>query len=111
MKGLKLIVVAAIVGVLLSGGILFAGTLEDVKAKGVIAVGVNEGLFGFSKPDEKGVWRGLEVDTARAISVAVFGDPNKIKLKKQPPLRKLRRTSNKRLFLPRKKKKRSFVLF
>ena len=79
MKGLKFIVVAAIVGVLLSGSLVFAGTLADVKAKGVIAVGVNEGLFGFSKPDEKGVWRGLDVDTARAISVAVFGDPNKIK--------------------------------
>ncbi len=79
MKGFKLIVVIAIVGVLLSGSVVFAGTLADVKAKGFIAVGVNEGLFGFSKPDEKGVWRGLDVDTARAISVAVFGDPNKIK--------------------------------
>ena len=57
----------------------WAGTLQDVKAKGYIAVGVNEGLFGFSKPDEKGVWRGLDVDTARAISVAVFGKPDKIK--------------------------------
>ena len=56
-----------------------AGTLEDVKAKGYIAVGVNEGLFGFSKPDDKGVWRGLDVDTARAISTAVFGSPDKLK--------------------------------
>ena len=56
-----------------------AGTLQDVKAKGYIATGVNEGLFGFSKPDEKGVWRGLDVDTARAISVAVFGSPDKLK--------------------------------
>jgi general L-amino acid transport system substrate-binding protein len=56
-----------------------AGTLDDVKAKGSIAVGVNEGLFGFAKPDEKGVWKGLDVDTARAISVAVFGSPDKIK--------------------------------
>jgi general L-amino acid transport system substrate-binding protein len=79
MKGFKLIVMFALVGVLLSGSIVCAGTLADVKAKGFIAVGVNEGLFGFSKPDEKGVWRGLDVDTARAISVAVFGDPNKIK--------------------------------
>lgn len=56
-----------------------AGTLEDVKAKGYISVGVNEGLFGFAKPDEKGVWKGLDVETARAISVAVFGAPDKIK--------------------------------
>lgn len=56
-----------------------AGTLQDVKAKGYIAVGVNEALFGFSKPDEKGVWRGLDVDTARAVSAAVFGTPDKLK--------------------------------
>ncbi len=63
----------------LSTATALAGTLQDVKAKGYIAVGVNEGLFGFSKPDEKGVWRGLDVDTARAVSVAVFGAPDKIK--------------------------------
>jgi len=55
------------------------GTLEAVKAKGFIQAGVNGDLFGFGKPDEKGVWRGLDVDTARAISVAVFGDPDKVK--------------------------------
>jgi general L-amino acid transport system substrate-binding protein len=56
-----------------------AGTLQEVKAKGFITTGVNEGLFGFSKPDEKGVWRGLDVDTARAVSAAVFGSPDKLK--------------------------------
>ncbi len=65
--------------ILAFAGTATAGTLEDVKAKGYISVGVNEGLFGFAKPDEKGVWRGLDVETARAISVAVFGAPDKIK--------------------------------
>ena len=65
--------------VLAVAGLSLAGTLDDVKGKGYISVGVNESLFGFSKPDEKGVWRGLDVDTARAISVAVFGSPDKIK--------------------------------
>jgi general L-amino acid transport system substrate-binding protein len=60
-------------------GAATAGTLQDVKDKGYIAVGVNESLFGFSKPDEKGVWKGLDVDTARAVSAAVFGTPDKIK--------------------------------
>ncbi len=64
---------------LLTAGLAGAGTLEEVKAKGYISVGVNEGLFGFSKPDEKGVWKGLDVDTARAVSVTVFGSPDKIK--------------------------------
>jgi general L-amino acid transport system substrate-binding protein len=62
-----------------TAGLVIAGTLADVKAKGHISVGVNEGLFGFSKPDEKGEWRGLDVDTARAISCAVFGVPDKLK--------------------------------
>jgi general L-amino acid transport system substrate-binding protein len=59
--------------------VVSAGTLQDVKKKGYITTGVNEGLFGFSKPDEKGIWRGLDVDTARAVSVAVFGSPDKLK--------------------------------
>jgi general L-amino acid transport system substrate-binding protein len=79
MKHFKLCLVAIIVGVIFTAGYAVAGTLDDVKAKGVISVGVNEGLFGFSKPDEKGMWRGLDVDTARAISVAVFGVPDKLK--------------------------------
>jgi general L-amino acid transport system substrate-binding protein len=56
-----------------------AATLDDVKAKGFVQVGVNGDLFGFGKPDEKGVWKGLDVDTGRAIAAAVFGDANKVK--------------------------------
>ena len=78
MKRFNLFVVV-VMAVVLTAGFALAGTLEDVRAKGLISVGVNEGLFGFSKPDEKGVWRGLDVDTARAIFVAVFGVPDKLK--------------------------------
>ena len=78
MKRFNLCVVV-VLAVVLAAGFALAGTLDDVKAKGYISAGVNEGLFGFSKPDEKGVWRGLDVDTARAISVAVFGVPDKLK--------------------------------
>ena len=79
MKRFKLISLLVAAVFLFTAGLAVAGTLDDVKAKGYISVGVNEGLFGFSKPDEKGVWRGLDVDTARAISVAVFGTPDKLK--------------------------------
>ncbi len=79
MKIFKLCVVIAVALVLAGAGTAMAGTLADVKAKGFIQAGVNGDLFGFGKPDEKGVWRGLDVDTARAIAVAVFGDPNKVK--------------------------------
>jgi len=78
MKLWKLLLAAAIVAAL--SGTAFAGqTFDNVKAKGFVQVGVNGELFGFGKPDEKGVWRGLDVDTGRAIAAAVFGDANKIK--------------------------------
>ncbi len=79
MKRFKLISLLVAAVFLVTAGLAMAGTLEDVKAKGYISVGVNEGMVGFSKPDEKGVWRGLDVDTARAISIAVFGTPDKLK--------------------------------
>jgi general L-amino acid transport system substrate-binding protein len=56
-----------------------AGTLDEVRAKGVVTVGVNVGVAGFSMPDDKGVWKGLDVDTAKAIAAAVFGDVSKVK--------------------------------
>jgi general L-amino acid transport system substrate-binding protein len=68
-----------VVAFCLSAGVAMAGTLADVKAKGFVQAGVNGELFGFGKPDEKGVWRGLDVDTARAVAAAVFGDADKIK--------------------------------
>ncbi|MGD8261362.1 MAG: amino acid ABC transporter substrate-binding protein [Desulfobacterales bacterium] len=75
----RLCVLFVVLAFIATAGFAVAGTLDDVKAKGVISVGVNEGLAGFSKPDEKGEWHGLDVDTARAISSAVFGAPDKLK--------------------------------
>ncbi len=78
MKLLKLWLVLAVI--VAFSGVAFAGqTFDNVKAKGFIQIGVNGELFGFGKPDEKGVWRGLDVDTGRAIAAAVFGDANKVK--------------------------------
>ncbi|MBN1958409.1 MAG: amino acid ABC transporter substrate-binding protein [Desulfuromonadales bacterium] len=53
--------------------------LDAVKSKGFIQAGVNGGVFGFGMPDEKGVWKGLDVDTARAVAAAIFGDADKVK--------------------------------
>ena len=77
MKFIKLFFV--IFAVVALAGTSMAGTLADVKAKGFIQAGVNGDVFGFGKPDEKGVWKGLDVDTARAIAAAVFGDADKVK--------------------------------
>ena len=79
MRLFKLCVIVALAIILTTAGMATAGTLEDVRAKGFIQAGVNGDLFGFGMPDEKGVWRGLDVDTARAVAAAVFGDANKVK--------------------------------
>jgi general L-amino acid transport system substrate-binding protein len=63
----------------ISSAVFAATTLETVKERGVVVVGVNGDLFGFSKPDEKGEWKGLDADTARAIAAAIFGDASKVK--------------------------------
>ena len=55
------------------------GTLEAVQSKGYVQCGVNTGLAGFSQPDSKGVWKGLDVDLCRAVAAAVFGDANKVR--------------------------------
>jgi general L-amino acid transport system substrate-binding protein len=65
---------------LLAAGVAFAGKdLDAVKKKGFIQAGVNGGVFGFGMPDSKGVWKGLDVDTARAVAAAIFGDSSKVK--------------------------------
>ena len=56
-----------------------AGTLDQVKARGVLVCGVGTGLAGFSLPDDQGVWKGLDVDECRAVAAAIFNDPSKVK--------------------------------
>ena len=79
MKFKKLWVWVSVAVLVLGSGIVSAGTLDDIKAKGFVQVGVNGQLAGFGIPDEKGEWKGLDVDTGRAIAAAVFGDAKKIK--------------------------------
>jgi general L-amino acid transport system substrate-binding protein len=62
-----------------TGAALAQGTLEAVQKKGFVQCGVNTGLAGFSQPDSKGVWKGLDVDVCRAIAAAVFGDATKVR--------------------------------
>jgi general L-amino acid transport system substrate-binding protein len=54
-------------------------TLDTVRSRGHLQCGVNTGLAGFSQPDAKGVWRGIDADLCRAVSAAVFGDANKVR--------------------------------
>ena len=56
-----------------------AGTLEGVKERGYIQCGVSTGLPGFSTPDEKGNWTGIDVDVCRAMAAATLGNAEKVK--------------------------------
>jgi len=72
--------VLAIGVALLGAGHAYAqGTLDAVQKKGFVQCGVNTGLAGFSQPDSKGLWKGLDVDTCRAVAAAVFGDASKVR--------------------------------
>ncbi|MFP7754463.1 amino acid ABC transporter substrate-binding protein [Thermodesulfobacteriota bacterium B35] len=55
-----------------------ATTLDEVRKRGTLRCGVSTGLAGFSKPDAKGRWTGLDVDVCRAVAAAVLGDAERV---------------------------------
>jgi general L-amino acid transport system substrate-binding protein len=57
-----------------------AGTLEDVKARGLVRCGVAPNSPGFAAKDAQGNFRGFDVEYCRAIAAAVLGDATKIEL-------------------------------
>jgi general L-amino acid transport system substrate-binding protein len=64
---------------LLPTAVFAQSTLEAVQKKGFVQCGVNTGLAGFSQPDSRGVWKGIDVDICRAVAAAVFGDAAKVR--------------------------------
>lgn len=78
MKRVSLVVTLAAAAAL-SAQAATAQTLKTVKDRGQLSCGVSQGLPGFSTPDDKGNWTGIDVDICRAIAAAVFNDPTKIK--------------------------------
>ena len=70
---------AAVVAVLAASPAARAGILANVKANGFVVCGVTHGLPGFSQPDDKNQWSGLDVDGCRAVAAAVLGDASKVK--------------------------------
>ncbi|MEH6628088.1 MAG: amino acid ABC transporter substrate-binding protein [Motiliproteus sp.] len=80
MKKLTSIAAVSLMAIGLSAGTQAAdGTLEAVKGKGFVQCGVSTGLPGFSNPDAKGNWQGLDVDVCRAVAAATLGDASKVK--------------------------------
>jgi general L-amino acid transport system substrate-binding protein len=57
----------------------YAQTLKTVKERGSLLCGVSQGIAGFSLPDDKGNWSGIDVEFCRAIAAAIFNDASKVK--------------------------------
>ncbi|HEV8096401.1 MAG TPA: amino acid ABC transporter substrate-binding protein [Burkholderiales bacterium] len=72
-------IAAVVAGLAFAGAVQAQSTLDAVKAKGFVQCGVNTGLAGFSQPDSKGVWKGIDVDLCRAVAASVFGDASKVR--------------------------------
>ncbi len=53
-------------------------TLELVKERGKVIVGVTAGVPGYSAPNSEGIWEGFDVDLGRAVAAAVLGDADAI---------------------------------
>lgn len=54
-------------------------TLAAVRRRGRLNCGVHEGLVGFAYTDNRGRWRGFDVDFCRATAAAVLGDPDAVR--------------------------------
>ncbi|NKD87542.1 amino acid ABC transporter substrate-binding protein [Haematospirillum sp. 15-248] len=78
MNRILIAVAAAATVSLATTGALAGATLDAVKKRGAVVCGSHTGLAGFSTPNEKGVWTGIDVDVCRAVAAAVFGDATKV---------------------------------
>ncbi len=54
-------------------------TLAAIRQRGRLNCGVHEGLVGFAYTDNRGAWRGFDVDFCRATAAAIFGDPDAVR--------------------------------
>jgi general L-amino acid transport system substrate-binding protein len=79
MKLFKTLAVSAAVTLASTSGVVNAGTLQDVQARGELNCIVTTGVPGFGAPNDAGRWEGFDVDFCRATAAAVLGDPNKVK--------------------------------
>src|SRR5262245_2168955 len=75
----RVIGVLALVLAVFFAGWAEAQTLKTVRDRGSLLCGVSQGIPGFSSPDDKGNWTGLDVDFCRALAAAIFNDPSKVK--------------------------------
>jgi general L-amino acid transport system substrate-binding protein len=58
---------------------LQGATLRTVRNRHRLTCGVNTGLIGFAFTDNRGQWRGFDIDFCRATAAAVMNDPNAVR--------------------------------
>jgi general L-amino acid transport system substrate-binding protein len=73
------IALASGLGLASSAGIAEDRTFERVRSRGFVVCGTATGLPGFGSLDGQGNWRGLYVDTCRALAAAMYGDASKVR--------------------------------
>ncbi len=59
----------------------YGATLKTVQERGQLICGVNAQVPGFGFVDSAGAFSGFDVDYCRALSAAIFGDPNKVEFR------------------------------
>jgi general L-amino acid transport system substrate-binding protein len=56
-----------------------ADTVATIRSRGAVICGVAPSTAGFSIPDSRGEWRGLDVDMCRAVASAILGDATRVR--------------------------------
>lgn len=79
MAGVAAAAVFAFAGQALAQGAAGPDTVAAIRARGHLICGVSVNAPGFAMPDSRGEFRGLDVDTCRAVATAILGDATKVR--------------------------------
>ena len=86
--GVALAIVALAAGLGAATSAQAGPTVDQIKQRGVINVGVGT-QAGFFAPDANGKWQGFFIDFGRALAVTVFNDPDKVQFTNTSPQQRL----------------------
>ncbi len=77
--GVAAAAVFAFAGQAIAQGAAGPDTVGAIRARGSLVCGVAINSAGFALPDSRGEFRGLDVDTCRAVAAAILGDATKVR--------------------------------
>nr|WP_314074082.1 amino acid ABC transporter substrate-binding protein [uncultured Roseococcus sp.] len=75
---MKRILLVAALALMTTAQAQAGAVLDRVRANNTVRCGVGGSLAGFSLPDSRGEWHGIDVDYCRALATAVLGDPARV---------------------------------